>query len=100
MATIYNNISALQVTGMDGLYHAVNTASHGLFSVMTVLILFFVMLMGMRKYPFPKVLLASSFVSFLVSTFFLYMNEINIMLPLGFLILASGTLFYLITTKQ
>jgi hypothetical protein len=71
-----------------------DNASGNIMVGLFMIAIFFVFLMALKRYSFTNALLASSFVSFILSLFLTYANLLNFMFPLFFLITASLTALY------
>lgn len=70
-----------------------NDSTGGVLMIGFMLAIFFVMLLAMKRYPFPKALLATSGISFVISVLFVYAKLLNPIWALTFLILTAGSAF-------
>jgi len=92
-----------ELANADSIYKLVvfsNNASSTLLISLLVLALFFVLLMALKKYDFSAALLVSSFVSFIISAFFVYAELISLIWALGFLIIAAFSAMFVFLFNQ
>ena len=77
-----------------------NTVTSGYLVGLFVLAFFFVSLFALKRWEFDKALTASSFISFMISIFFVYAGLVTFWLPLLFLIITSLMGLYLYMFKR
>jgi len=95
------NLTLLQEaeTGSD-ILTAANTYSGDIFVTLIIVAVFFIMLLALKRYGFLEALLASSFVSFLLSIPAAFAYWVHWSVPLAFLaVLAFGTFYLWVTTR-
>lgn len=94
---LYNLSGIENVSGLGTLITASNTATNGLLVGLFLLTIWVVLLMAFIKYDFVRAVTGSSFICFIISTFLVYLDWINIlfMLILLFLTAGGGLLLYL-----
>ena len=98
----YNITGIKAATTLLPLFQVANDeGTGGLLFYGFLLAIFFVMLMTLlRKNDFPDALLSSSFVCFFLGGLLAYAKLINILFPLGFLVLTAFTGLYVYTVKH
>lgn len=72
-----------------------NEVTSGMFMMLFLFAIFFILLLALKRYGFAEALLASSFVIFLVSATLAYGSFVGIIWPLLFLAIMAFTGFYL-----
>lgn len=95
------NLTDLQ--NSQGVYDVIvyaNDSTTGILGMLLMIAIFIVMLMALKRYQFPRALLASSFVCFILSSILVYIKWLNFMFPLGFLACTAFTALYLFTNKD
>jgi len=82
-------------TGVTDLVDAANVFSGNVLLVFLSLAVFFVFFFILKRYDFDRALLASSFISFILSAFLAYGGFLGIMWPLIYLGIAAFTALYM-----
>jgi hypothetical protein len=95
--TNYNLTNLTNAQNVGDLVTFANSSTEGFFIGLVMVAIFFILLMALKKWEFTNALLASSWVSFLLAAILAYGGYVNVLLPLGFLILAATTALYLWT---
>jgi|SaaInlStandDraft_4_1057021.scaffolds.fasta_scaffold104892_2 hypothetical protein len=86
------NLTALASSGtIYELAVYANNASNQTLVFFTVLALYFIMILALKKYDFGSAFLVSSFVCFVISIFFAYAELLSLIWVLLFLIIAAFT---------
>ena len=84
-----------QLASSDTIFKLVgyaNDSTTGMVVIVLMLSVFFIMLMSMKRYDFPKAIMASSAISFVISLLLVYAELLNPLWALGFLILTAISL--------
>jgi len=94
---LYNLSGLSNVSGLGSFIGASNDATGGLLVGLFLLTIWIVLLLAFIKYDFVRAVTGSSFICFIISTFLVYLDWINIlfMLILLFLTAGGGLLLYL-----
>lgn len=77
-----------------------NYVTGGLFVGLMVIALFFISLFVLKRWEFDQSLLASAFISFLISAILSYGGILRIIYPLAFLSVAAFTFLYMVMTGK
>lgn len=83
-----------------------NTYTGGILFGFFIVIIYFVMLFALKRYDFDDALLASSWTCFILSAILAYAKDssgvhlLNIIFPLGFLVVAGFSALYIWATKH
>ena len=95
------NMTALAATEtIFDLISYANNATGDILMALFVMSLFFIMLMVLKKWEFDSALLASSFVSFMISIMLVYAELMALVWSLVFLVIAAFTAFYMFVIKS
>ena len=95
--TNYNLTNLTNAQNIGDVVAYANQSTHGFFIGLVMVAVFFIILMALKKWEFVNSLLAASWVSFLLAAILAYGGYVNVLLPLGFLIIAGFTALYLWT---
>ena len=96
----YNTTILQQSEGLYDVFVYANDSAAGLFVMLFMLAIFFVLLAALKRYTFARALLASSFVCFILSTMLVYIKLLNFLFPLGFLTITAFTALFVYTTMD
>lgn len=91
---LYNLTTIQNASTIGGLVTAANAATSGILFGVTVISVFIIFtILFSREYPFIDVIMANSFIMFILTAFLAYANYLSIMFPLGFLSALAITTF-------
>lgn len=94
--TNYNLINLTSSTNLGEVAIFANNVSQGVLFGFGMIALFFIMLLAIKKNAdFDESLLASSFLSFILSIILAYGGMLNIKFPIGFLFISCLTALFL-----
>jgi len=100
MNATYNLTRLTEAGNMLDVITFSNSITHGYLVGLFVLAFFFITLFALKRWEFDKALTASSFVSFMISIFFVYAGLVTFWLPLVFLISTALMGLYLYMFKR
>jgi hypothetical protein len=87
--SLYNLTQLQQATTMGKLVIYANNASDGYLILFFIIAMFFIMFMALKRYDFGDAILVSSFISFILSLVASFGGFLNMLYPLGFLIVTA-----------
>ena len=95
------NLTLLQksITVSD-LVSFANTSTGGILSGLFVVIVFFILMITLKRASFVDTLAASSFIIFILSIFMLLGGFISFFYVLAFLLLTGFSIFYMVMVKK
>lgn len=93
MVNITDLANATNITNIDQLIQYGSTATDGWLCLIITASFYLIMLLGFGMYKKTEGILAASFLTFILSTFFLAMNTINPLIPVIFGIITIIALF-------
>lgn len=87
---VYNLTNLQNLSGLPALISVTNEASNGLMTGLFIIAVWVVLLFAFLRFDFIKAMATSSFICFILSTFLVYLDLLNIMFLLVFLFLTAG----------
>lgn len=96
----YNTTNLTSATGIGDLVSFANNATDGVLAVVMLIVIFIIMLVALKRYDFDDALLASSWVTFLLSIFLRFAGFLPLIWALGFLAIAGFATLWVFTTKR
>lgn len=93
---VYNITGLVQnVTSLEAFISVSNDASNGLLVGLFMLSIFVVLFVSFMRFDFLRALAGSGFICLIVSGFLVYLDWLNIIFMLGFLLITAGSGFLL-----
>lgn len=86
--------NATNISGVYDIAEFANQASNGILFNGFIIVVFFIMLLVLKKYDFDKAFLASSWLAFILSLVGWSIGLVNVLLPLGFAFLTGLIALY------
>lgn len=96
----YNMTQLAATETIFDLIRYANQSTDNILMALFVMAVFFIMLMVLKKWEFDSSLLASSFVSFVISIILVYAQLMALVWALVFLVIAAFTAFYMFVVKS
>jgi len=97
---VYNQTALEQSTTIFDLMTYSDTATGGVFFIIFLVSIFFIIIMSLRRYGFENALLVSSFFTFILSAVMASVGVVSVYMALIFGILTAGTYFYSTTVSS
>lgn len=90
------NITPLfTITGFGSLVNVANNSTEGHLIGMFIVAIFFIILARLRYYPFEYTVFVATWACFVVSSFLAYVQWINLIYPIAFLVATAMASLYL-----
>lgn len=97
---MYNFTNLTTDPTVASVFIAANSYANGALFGFLSMALFFVLLMGLKKWDFASALLTAGWVSFVLSSILAYGGWLNIIFPLAYLAIAGFTMLYVVTVRD
>lgn len=97
---MYNLTNLTSATNIGQVAVYANNASDGVLFGFLSIAMFIIMLLALKRYEFDDSLLTASFLSFLLAGIAAYAGLLNIIFPLGYLIILALTGMYVWIVKR
>jgi len=100
MNATYNLTALANSSGVIDLIEVTNDATGKVLFGFFMVAIFFVLLLGLKRYGFDNAIAASSFACFILSVLLVFAELLNFIYVLGFFILMALTIFYMQMNKN